>query len=269
MKTATWNIRLLLLFTVIPVLCVAQSEIADMSGFIQLNNFNFLDLLEDNPSIEKRYVLENGETYDQKFLDSVKTLPENEKFVQRFFTNKEKTVVYIQLAKNTTENQKRVNDEFQEKLKQAKKSKNKLIGENLSELVLTGINGNTYKIADLKGKIILMNFWFTKCGSCIKEIPDLHKMQEKFAGKDVLFFAVTYNEAARIQNFLKKVPFNFTHITESQAIIDQLGVTFFPTNILIDKQGEVVFFSDFDAFIGGKELQNITKLITKNLKKEL
>ncbi len=268
MKTATWKIRLLLLLTVIPILCVAQSEKLDMSGFIQLNNFKFLDLLEDNPSIEKHYVLENGETYDQEFLDSVKTLPENEKFVQRFFTNKEKTVVYMQLAKYTTEDQERVNDEFQDKLKQAKKNKNKLIGENLSELVFTDFSGNKYKIAELKGKVILLNFWFTKCGSCIKEIPDLHKMQEKFEGKDVLFFAVTYNEAARIQNFLKKVPFNFTHVTDSQAIIDQLGVTFFPTNILIDKQGEVIFFSDFDAFIGGKELQNISKLISKNLKKE-
>jgi protein-disulfide isomerase-like protein with CxxC motif len=91
-------------------------------------------------------------------------------------------------------------------------------------------------------------------------------MQEKFAGKDVLFFAVTYNEASRIKNFLQKVPFNFAHVTDSQTIIDQLGVTFFPTNILIDKNGEVIFFSEFDAFIGGKELQNITKLINKNLK---
>lgn len=266
MINTNWISFITVLLLAVASSCFAQTEKPDLSNLMQLNNFKFLDLLEDNPNIEKRYVLENGESYDQKFLDSIKTLPENEKYVQRFFTNSEKTIVYIQLAKYTAEDQKRVNDDFQAKLKQAKKSKNKLIGENLSDLVLTDINGSVHKVSDLKGKLILLNFWFTKCGSCIKEIPDLHKMQEKFAGKDVLFFAVTYNESSRIKNFLTKIPFNFTHITDSQTLIDRLGVTFFPTNILIDKSGEVIFFSEFDAFIGGKELQNITKLINKNLK---
>ncbi len=269
MNNKNWILSITVLLLAVASSCFAQTEKPDLSNLIQLSNFKFLDLLEDNPKIEQRFVLENGETYNQKFVDSIKTLPETEKYVQRFFTNTEKTVAYILLAKYTADDQKRVNDDFQNKLKQAKQNKNKLVGENLSDLVLTDINGNKQKIGDLKGKVILLNFWFTKCGSCVKEIPDLHKMQEKFEGKDVLFFAVTYNEATRIQNFVKKVPFNFTHVTDSQNIIDQLGVSFFPTNILIDKQGEVIFFSDFDAFIGGKELQNITKLISKNLKKEL
>ncbi|HFS66891.1 MAG TPA: TlpA family protein disulfide reductase [Flavobacteriia bacterium] len=113
-------------------------------------------------------------------------------------------------------------------------------GEAAPDFEATDIEGNTYKLADLKGKIVVLNFWFTTCPPCIMEIPELNKIASKYKKNGVLFLAVTFDNKEKVTNFLKEHPFYFKIITDAK-LVKKYGIIGFPTSILIDKEGKVMF----------------------------
>ena len=102
------------------------------------------------------------------------------------------------------------------------------------------INGNTIKLSDLKGKIVVLNFWFTTCPPCIMEIPELNKIASKYKKSGVEFLAITFDDKNKVTNFLKEHPFYYTPISDSK-LVRKYGISGFPTSILIDKEGKIMF----------------------------
>ena len=60
-------------------------------------------------------------------------------------------------------------------------------GERALDFIVTTINGEHIKLSELRGKVVVLNFWFTKCGPCKLEIPDLNGLVNEFKDKDVVF----------------------------------------------------------------------------------
>lgn len=118
------------------------------------------------------------------------------------------------------------------------KSMNISIGEKLPSQPLSTINGNLINLNELAGKPTLLNFWFTTCKPCIDEMPLLNKIKEKYLGR-VNFIAITFEDKEKVLPFLKEHPFEFKKIIDAKEYIDQLGVTAYPKNIFIDKNGIV------------------------------
>ncbi len=106
---------------------------------------------------------------------------------------------------------------------------------------ITDIYGKEYALPDLRGKVVVMNFWFTVCRPCVKEIPDLNDLVDRYEGKDVVFLGFTYNIKYNIDKFLKLHPFKYNLIPESDIDIYNYGVSVYPTHIIIDKNGYIVF----------------------------
>ncbi|WP_397303632.1 TlpA family protein disulfide reductase [Nonlabens ulvanivorans] len=92
---------------------------------------------------------------------------------------------------------------------------------------------------DYTGKPTVVNFWFTRCGPCIIEIPYLNQLEEEFNG-EVNFVAITFDKDYVVNYFLDKKAFNFEHITDVRPAIDDYGVQAFPMNLLLDKDGRIV-----------------------------
>lgn len=92
----------------------------------------------------------------------------------------------------------------------------------------------------LNGKPTFINFWFTRCPPCIDEIPSLNQLKEKYKGK-VNFITISFNDKKTIDEFLKQQPFHFQHISDSKKQIDELKISAFPTNLILDKNGIVKF----------------------------
>lgn len=90
------------------------------------------------------------------------------------------------------------------------------------------------------GKPTLVHFWFTRCPPCINEIPILNRLKEKYAGQ-VNFLAISYESREAVTLFQKTHPLNFWHITDSRASISELGISAYPTNLVVDKLGIVKF----------------------------
>ena len=119
-----------------------------------------------------------------------------------------------------------------------------LKGKPLPDFVFKDILGNTYTPEDIKGKVVVINFWFMSCAPCIEEMPELNKLVEEYENNnDVLFLALTLDEKGPMLNkFLETNVFNYNIVPDSKDyIMKKLQVPSFPTHIVLDKNSNVMF----------------------------
>ena len=138
--------------------------------------------------------------------------------------------------------------------------KSDLLGKPALPFSVTDINGNNYSLESLKGKVIVINFWFVECKPCVMEMPELNKLVEKFNNKDVVFLGFAMNEKDKIEQFLKKTKYKYNIIPGAKDVIGTYGVTSFPMHIVIDKNSIITFavnglgpttIEDLEKEIGG------------------
>jgi thiol-disulfide isomerase/thioredoxin len=105
---------------------------------------------------------------------------------------------------------------------------------------LTSLDGAAVDSAQLRGKIVVANFWFTGCGPCKAEIPDLNRLVQEFAGKDVVFLAFSLDEdAAVLRRFLKEYPFEYTIVPRADKVAAAFGIESYPSHVIIGADGEI------------------------------
>ncbi len=106
----------------------------------------------------------------------------------------------------------------------------------------TDFSGHTIDLKALRGKTVILNFWFITCAPCLAEIPELNDLVEKYKNDNsVVFIAVTYNSPAAVKTFLKNKPFKFNILAGRTDIINQYGISGYPTSLVIDKTGNIAF----------------------------
>jgi len=77
-------------------------------------------------------------------------------------------------------------------------------------LVLQDLHGRTHRLADYRGKVVLVNFWATWCEPCRDEMPSIERLRQSLAGKPFEVLAVNIGEPlGRIERFLEKMPLGF------------------------------------------------------------
>ncbi|HNQ92902.1 MAG TPA: TlpA disulfide reductase family protein [Alphaproteobacteria bacterium] len=130
---------------------------------------------------------------------------------------------------------------------------------------ITALDGNTYKISDFKGKIVLLNFWASWCAPCVVEFP---KLVELAASRDDLILIALSNDIDKdkIENFLAKQPDAIKEKLKSSNIIisrdegkkitEDLFQTYkLPETILIDRKGRMAEKIVGDTDWTGEELK--------------
>lgn len=116
------------------------------------------------------------------------------------------------------------------------------IGKDITPFSVTDINGKKFSTDELKGKTIVINFWFIGCPPCRNEIPELNKLVDKYSGKDVVFIAFAVDEASKLKTFLDTTEYKYSIIASSDEVIKAYNVSVFPTNIVVDKGSKISFY---------------------------
>lgn len=132
------------------------------------------------------------------------------------------------------------------------------IGQPLPEFELKDLEGNLVTNEIGIGKIIVLNFWFTKCGWCVKEIDNLNRITKVFKDEPVVFLAPSYEGPETIENFLKKQNFEYRILCCARPFIDELNLTMYPTHMIVNEKGTIL-----DIVVGGK--QSIEEDLPKKL----
>lgn len=230
------------LFLIFSIFCQAQEYPFMSTSYSKIDKFKFNNLLQKKPALS--YLQENGKIANESFFDSIKKFDINRRFEQFFYadTVENKAIIITRLV--SEKERKERNKKFFKSQKDDKKFKRNLKGSIVDNLNLIDLQGNKYSMESLKGKIIVLNFWFTNCAPCIEEMPDLNKMKAKYQKEDVEFFAITFNKKDLITPFLEKIKLDYIIIPNDQNTIDDFQIKFFPTNILINKEGKVEFINE-------------------------
>ncbi len=104
---------------------------------------------------------------------------------------------------------------------------------------VTDLAGNTYSLEELKGKVVVLNFWFIGCAPCRIEIPGLNEMIKHYDKEQVVFIAFALDGKEELKKFLEEIPFDYQIIPEAFAQADAYKVQGYPTHVILDKRGNI------------------------------
>ncbi len=156
------------------------------------------------------------------------------------YEDQQGTIRAAKLEEQTAEEKKAFKEAME--INRERISQKELINKPLPELEFTDLKGNFYNLAALKGKVVVLNFWFINCKPCVKEIPELNEIVEHFKGqKEVVFLAFAKDNPEKLAAFLSKKPYQYKIIPNSKPFFQQLGIDSFPTHIIIDQESIIRF----------------------------
>ena len=117
-------------------------------------------------------------------------------------------------------------------------------------------DGSPLSLGDLRGKVVLVNFWATWCEPCIAEMPSLQALRQRLGPKDFEVLAVNYQEGpARIQSFVAKTGVTLPIVRDTDgAVARAWNVRVFPSSFLVDRSGRIRYVLVGDADWTGPDL---------------
>lgn len=108
-------------------------------------------------------------------------------------------------------------------------------------LELRDLSGRVHRLADYRGKVVLVNFWATWCEPCRDEMPSIAKLRNRLADRPFAVLAVNVDEPeARIAKFLSTVPLDFPVLVDAgRAVTRDWKVRMLPASFVIGPEGRL------------------------------
>lgn len=123
------------------------------------------------------------------------------------------------------------------------------IGSPAPEFTATDLSGNSVVLNELRGNVVVITFWSTRCPICHEELPKFNRVVKSFAGKKVTFLSLTNDNEAKVNNYLRKNSIDSTIVPNSFGVMLQyadrdtsgnidIG---FPAYFVVDAQGKIAY----------------------------
>lgn len=116
------------------------------------------------------------------------------------------------------------------------------IGDEFPDFCEYDSKGKSWTKEDFKGKKVLINFWYSGCGPCRQEMPEMGKWVRKH--RDFLFIAATYEDDEIVRKVVKENKFRFHQLFGAVNLHDAVGVSCYPLTIILDEDGKVVLIEE-------------------------
>ena len=106
----------------------------------------------------------------------------------------------------------------------------------------------TIDLEQLKGKVVLLDFWIKNCGACIENVDFLNKIYEKYKDKNFELLGInSYDTTENINFFYEKHGLKYPVLTNGKSILEKYGVNAFPTIFILDKEGKIIYSDIINA----------------------
>ena len=124
---------------------------------------------------------------------------------------------------------------------------------------LPKLDGTPVKLSDMKGKIVILDFWATWCPPCRQMIPELKKIHNEYKNKGVEILAVSLDEGGTqaVQSFVESANIDYPVLLGSREVSKKFGqVNAIPTSFIIDREGNIR-----DKHIGYRDAEDMEAII--------
>lgn len=109
------------------------------------------------------------------------------------------------------------------------------------DFTLTDLEGKSWTLRDLRGKVVLVNFWATWCPPCRKEMPDLDALYKKFKDQGFVILAIDDEEVAKIKPYLAEHPVTYPVLLDpGRKANDMFRIDGIPKSFVYDREGKLV-----------------------------
>lgn len=121
-------------------------------------------------------------------------------------------------------------------------------GSLVPDFDYTGVDGKPRRFSELRGKVVLLDFWGTWCGPCIVEAPRLRRIHEAYRKRGFEILGLPFeDDLETLKTFLAENDLPWIHATAASVadlVQNRFRVSSFPTKILLDREGRVVSVGD-------------------------
>jgi thiol-disulfide isomerase/thioredoxin len=109
------------------------------------------------------------------------------------------------------------------------------------QIELDDVDGKAYRLADFRGKVVLVNFWATWCEPCREEMPSIERLRKSLEGKRFAVLAVNVGEGPNaVREFTKKVPLGATILLDRDISTSRAwGARLLPATFIVGPDGAV------------------------------
>jgi thiol-disulfide isomerase/thioredoxin/outer membrane lipoprotein-sorting protein len=140
------------------------------------------------------------------------------------------------------------------------------LGKELTNWKLPELKSNKLvNLSDLKGNIILLEFWFKYCGGCVMAIPDLNKIKTKFEKDNFKIYGVEFIENYSkddLKKYITDQKILYPNLYRGKAIASNYGIRSAPTFMIIDKNGTIIHIK---SGFSEENMNEIIDIIEKNI----
>jgi peroxiredoxin len=110
-----------------------------------------------------------------------------------------------------------------------------------ADFTLTDLQGKDWHLKDLRGKVVLLNFWATWCPPCRKEMPDLEALYHRFESRGFVVLAVSDEDAAKVSPFVAERNITYPVLLDpGRKVNEQLQIEGIPKSFVYDRNGKLV-----------------------------
>lgn len=116
-------------------------------------------------------------------------------------------------------------------------------GMRAPDFVFTSLDGKSVSASDLRGKVVVLNFWFIGCPVCRAMKPRLNEFKKKFEGRDdVVFIAATADPPGEVARYARTEQLDYVQAAGAGTELKKFFFSGYPRNIVVSKAGEIVYW---------------------------
>jgi len=109
------------------------------------------------------------------------------------------------------------------------------------DFTLKDLSGESWTFAQLRGKVVLVNFWATWCPPCRKEMPDLETLYGRFSSKGLVVLGISDEEAAKVEPFIRERKVSFPVLLDpGRKVNEMFAVEGIPKSFVYNREGKLV-----------------------------
>ena len=109
------------------------------------------------------------------------------------------------------------------------------------EFTLTDLQGKVWRLQDLRGKVVLVNFWATWCPPCRKEMPDIQALYDKYKDQGFVVLAISDEDVAKVQPFITEKKIGYPVLLDpGRKVNEAFRVEGIPKSFVYDREGKLV-----------------------------